>query len=503
MRKCATRLVLLTVLAGLSASPARSADGWGMSPVKVAAGLPVVKDSERFSRAIADGKGGTFLAWVARAPLEDPGMRLYGQHVSAEGKKLWNDGEPLLLAAAPGISYGNLGLAADGAGGMVASYQEVDKSGHGYGRLLLKRVDAKGRSLWTSAVPKALGAEKYFLTTGGDGGVVALASKRLASGSGETVFVFRADGKGKILYARDAYETPSATTLLFANLGFPGETPGTALFILADRHQGGAFQVFALHVDADGKATDRRLSEDEWAGLNPELPCGRLLGASSDGQGGAYVSWVGGKAGSQALRLVRVDGRGVEAAAWPRGGVVVDGDPKSYKFGLAAASDEQGGVLLQYAARPRGPFEREGKEPAVRPGATCDESSRYVTGNTPAQYTADLWLARFGPKEPGVALFSSRVARHVGQEQHEVVRSGDFLYSSWVGEPARDVVAQVTDLAGATRFGEGKVIGSYKGTGSLGITVMRGSGDRMVVAWKQSDHLYAQALSSEPAPEKP
>ncbi len=502
MGKCATRFVLLTVLAGLSASPVWAAAGWGKTPVKVAAGLPVVKDSERFSRAIADGKGGTFLAWVARAPLEDPGMRLYGQHVSAEGKKLWNNGESLLLAAAPEISYGNLGLAADGAGGIVVSYQEVAVSGHGFGRLSLRRVNENGRSLWTTVVPKALGAEKYFLVTGGDGGVLALASKRLASGAGETVFVFRADGKGKILYGRDVYETPSSTTLLFANLGFPGKKTGEALFILADRHQSADPQVFALHVDADGKAVERRLSEDEWAGLNPELPCGRLLGASSDGQGGAYVSWVGGAAGAQALRLVRVDSLGGVAATWPKGGVVVDSDPKSFKFGLAAAPDEQGGVLLQYVVRPRGPFEREVQETAIRAGASCDENSRYVSGTTPAQYTADLWLARFGPQDPGTAIFSARIARHVGAEQHEVVRSGEFLYSSWVEEPTRNVVAQASDLSGRTSFGEGLVVGSYKGTGSLGITVMRGSGDGMVVAWKQSEHLYTQAVSAATVPEK-
>ena len=501
MDKHATRFFLLMAMA-LWTSPAWAAPRWGKTPVKVATGLPVVKDSERFSRAIADGHGGTFLAWVAVDPLEDTGMRLYGQHISAEGKKLWNGGESLRLAAAPKINYGNLGLASDGAGGIVVSYQEVGESAHTFGRLNLLRVDASGRSLWTTEVPKAFGAGKYFLVPGGDGGVIALASNENSSKAGETVFLFRADGKGKILYSRDVYATPSATTLLFANLGFAGEKPGEALFILADRHQGDSFQVFALHVDADGKVEDRRLSEDEWAGLNPELPCGRLIGASADGQGGAYVSWVGRKEGAEVLRLLRVDSHGNAAATWPKGGVVVDNDSKSFKFGLAATTDEQGGVLLQYVSRPHGPFEQEGTAPKNSSGASCDETHRYVTGTTPAQYTADLWLARFGPKNAS-PLFSARVARHLGQEQHEVVRSGEYIYSSWVEEPTRNVVAQVSDLTGRTRFGEGLVVGSYKGTGSLGITVMRGAGDTMVVAWKQSQHLYAQSISAAMIPTAP
>lgn len=495
-----TRFLLLAAL-GLWAAPARSAPRWSEAPVKVATGLPVVKDSERFSRAISDGKGGTFLAWVAVDPLEDTAMRLYGQHVSAEGKKLWNGGESLLLASAPKINYGNLGLASDGAGGVVVSYQDAGEDGKTFGRLYLKRVDKDGRSLWTSEVAEAFGASKYFLVTGGDGGVVALAARTASSGD-DTVFVFRADGKGKIVYSRDAYDTSSATTMLFANLGFAGAKPGEALFVLSDRHDGKTFQVYALRVSADGKIAQTRLSEDEWAGLNPELPCGRLIGASADGQGGAYVSWVGRKNGSDVLRLLRVDGEGAVAAGWPKGGAVVDSDSKSYKFGLAASSDQEGGVLLQYASRPRGPFEVDAKNaaaPKVSGFASCSESARYVTGATSPQYTADLWLARFGPKDAGAPLFSSRVGRRIGQEQHEVVRAGDLIYSSWVAEPTRDVVAQVSDLEGRTRFGEGLVVGSYKGTGSLGITVMRGEGDTMVVAWKQSQHLYAQRVSVPPA----
>ncbi len=499
MDKHATRFFLLMAL-GLLSSPAFSAPRWGSAPVKVATGLPVVKDSERFSRAIPDGKGGTFLAWVAVDPLQDSAMRLYGQHISADGKKLWNGGESLLLAAAPKISFGNLGLASDGAGGVVVSYQEVGDSGYAFGKLNLQRVDGNGRSLWTSAVPGATGASKYFLVTGGDGGVIALASRKTASGDAETLFVFRADGKGKILYTRDAYETAAASTLLFANLGFAGAKTGEALFVLSDRHQGDSFQVSALHVAPDGAISDRRLSEDDWAGLNPALPCGRLLGASADGQGGVFVTWVGHKNGSDVLRLARVDGQGAPAAGWPQGSVVVDNDAKSFKFGLAAATDEQGGVLLQYASRPHGPFERDADASVKAVGTpSCSEHERYVTGTTLPQYTADLWLARFGPKASDAPLFSARVGRHIGQEQHEVVRSGDFIYSSWVEEPTRNVVAQVSDLEGRTRFGEGLTVGSYRGTGSLGITVMRGSDGNMIVAWKQSQHLYAQSVS---APDK-
>ena len=159
MERHATRLFLLTAL-GLWAFPAWSAPRWGEAPVRVATGLPVVKDSERFSRAIPDGRGGTFMTWVAIDPLQDTGMRLYGQHVSAEGKKLWNGGESLLLAAAPKISYGNLGLASDGAGGVVVAYQEVGDNGHDFGLLSLKRVDGGGGSLWTTEVPKAFGTGK-------------------------------------------------------------------------------------------------------------------------------------------------------------------------------------------------------------------------------------------------------------------------------------------------------------------------------------------------------
>lgn len=499
-----TRLAAAFTLALTAVAAASAAPRWGQFPVYVATGLPIVKDSERFSRAITDGQGGTFLAWVASDLLEPKGLELQVQRVDAHGKRLWNRGDPQVIASVPGTDYGNLGLTSDGAGGFVVSYQEVGPDGHQFGKLYLQRVDGSGKSLWTQEVAAAEGAEKYFLIPGGDGGIVALASKNVRDAGRERLFVFRVDGAGKVAYAKDVYTTVPATTLLFANLGFPGASAGEALFILSDRHEKEVSQVYALRVKADGSSNATKLSSDDWAGLSRELPCGRLLAAASDGKGGAYVTWVGEKDGRAALRLLRVDADGNRVSPWPAGGTVVDDDSKTYKFGVTASADGEGGVLLQYVTRPRGPFESESGTGVAqaRPNASCNESLRFVTSETPAQYTADVWLARYSAQAPAAPLFVTRVARQVGQEQHELVRSGDAIFSSWVGEPSRNVFAQLTDLKGASYYGEGALVGSYKGTGSLGITVMPGADGGMVVAWKQSANLYAQSFSPDKKIEK-
>jgi hypothetical protein len=499
------RALITAVSLLILAAPGFSAPRWGQSPLYVATGLPIVKDSERFSRAISDGDGGTFLAWVAADLIAPNGLKLQAQHVDKSGKRLWNQGNPLVIAGVPKVSYGNIGMAPDGNGGFVVSYQEVGSSGYNFGKLFLQRVNRDGRSLWSTEIPAGLGAQKYFLLGAGDGGVVALASKQSGTDGRERIFVFRADGRGRIAYSKDVYETIPATTLLFSPMGFAGAKPGEALFILSDKHETGSSQVYALRVRADGASSAVKLSADDWAGLNRELPCGRLLAAASDGKGGAFVSWVGEKDGRTALRLLRIDAEGRRLSPWPEGGAVVDDDAKTDKFGVTAAADGEGGVLLQYVARPRGPFETEPGAGVAkpRPNASCNESLRFVTSDTPAPYTADIWLARYSADNPAAPRFATRVGRQVAQEQHEVVRSGSSIFSSWVGEPSRDVIAQRTDLAGVPSFGAGAVVGSYKGTGSLGITVMPGADGSMVVAWKQSEHLYAQSFSAEAAKAAP
>ncbi len=513
--------VLLAASATLGAKTCVADVRWGPVPVYVANGLPVVSDNEGYSRAIPDGHGGTFIVWAAPDSFEeDQGLQIYGQHIGPDGKKLWNRSDPLLLVNEPGSDHGELDVVADGEGGFLVGYQKppqveshLKTAGPGPARqsaapLFVQRFDGEGRALWPAPAAMSEDAVNYVLAPGGDGGVVGIANLLQGAKDQDVLQAFRVDGKGRRVYYNRLYDMPPGTSLLIAPLAVRGAAPGDYLFVLADKHLSARHSdVFAIHLAADGKSSVSRLSSGGAAGLFLEGPCARYVAAASDGRGGAFVAWVETERDGHSLRLTRVDGEGRVVAPWKPGGRIVDGDPKSYKFGLMAATDPTGGVFLQYTTRPLGSLaRREGCDGCRK--AWCDGATRFAPGGDPGRASNDLWLSQFDLDGNRSPAYLARVARDITQDQHAITfdsASGD-VYSTWVDEPTRDVIVQKTDAGGRPRFGAGLVAGSYKGAGSLGITVLPAQNGGMIVAWKQSDRIYAQALSPDvkrDAPSRP
>jgi len=493
------------VLPGPGARPARGETRWGEGPVYVAMGLPVVRDNERFSRAVEDGQGGAFIVWAAPDPLAPSPLRVWGQKLDAAGARLWNDEGPLLLALEEGADLGNLFAAGDGQGGLWVAYQRLGGPEPREGPTRVMRFGPSGLPVWPRPVAAFDRPGHGVLVPTSQGGAAALWAVR---GEGEEILTFLRLGKdGEVLDRRELYRTPYGTSLLASNLGWPGSEPGEALFLLADRHEGRQPRVFAVRARDGAEPEVLPVSSGGPAGLFPDGPCSRYLTAAPAEGGGFYAAWVEDSEGGPLVRLTRLDAGGRRRGGWPEGGIVVDGDPKSLKFALQARPDGRGGVLLQYAARPAGPcFPGEGpsgpKSPASSGPTWCSEGRRFLSEEaTPEAYQADLWLSRFGPE--GRPAFSTRVARGVTQDQHDILGDQGSYYSAWVDEATRDVRVQRTDPEGRTRFGRGLPVGSYRGRGSLGITALPARGDGVLVAWKQSETIFAQSLGPGVRPAAP
>ncbi|MBI5629763.1 MAG: hypothetical protein HY921_02630 [Elusimicrobia bacterium] len=503
MPKCFRKAVFFFVVSGLGASAALAGLAWGPFPLYVANNLPSgKKDNERYSRAVSDGAGGTFMVWVASDMLEDTPLQVYGQHLGPKGEKLWNRGDPLLLASNPDKDLWNLWLVNDGKGGVLVAYSTLENdpsTGSRSGPLFIQRFDREGRSIWASPTRAAGGADNYLLLADGEGGATSLASAK--GRESDSVFVFRVDASGRLVYNKKLYDTPTAPPVFWADLGISGVAKsGEALFVIADSHLSKRFaEIFSIHVSRVGAYRVNRLSSGYPAGMNESWPCARYLTAAADGAGGAYVVWAGWHDGGQSLHLARVDGRGRLKPSWGARAVSIDGDPASYKFNLFSKVDGEGGLLLQYAARPAGPFKNgcsgpECSAPAGRRHPVCNEAARFVSAGSETESSASLWLARFSPGKVAAAEFALAVAASITQDQHDMLANGGAFYSSWVDYATRDVLARRIDRNGAAS-GPGVVLGSYKGEGSLGITAMPESGGGVVVAWKQEGNLYVQAIT--------
>ena len=104
---------------------------------------------------LSDGQGGIFVVFEATPQHgEHRGdVDLYGQHINADGKLLWNNGQPLPLATSRQRER-NPVLSSDGHGGLIVAFEIEISQGPDAGDTDIgaQRVDAQGTMLWNAGM---------------------------------------------------------------------------------------------------------------------------------------------------------------------------------------------------------------------------------------------------------------------------------------------------------------------------------------------------------------
>ena len=104
---------------------------------------------------LSDGQGGIFVVFEATPQHgEHRGdVDLYGQHINADGKLLWNNGQPLPLATSRQRER-NPVLCSDGNGGLIIVFEIEIVQGPDKGDIDIgaQRVDGRGNMLWNAGM---------------------------------------------------------------------------------------------------------------------------------------------------------------------------------------------------------------------------------------------------------------------------------------------------------------------------------------------------------------
>jgi len=108
---------------------------------------------DRNAATLNDGQGGIFVVFEATPQYgEHQGdVDLYGQHISANGSLLWNNGQPMPLATSRQRER-NPVLSSDGSGGLVVVFEIEIVQGPDKGDIDIgaQRIDPSGTMLWNS-----------------------------------------------------------------------------------------------------------------------------------------------------------------------------------------------------------------------------------------------------------------------------------------------------------------------------------------------------------------
>jgi predicted lipoprotein with Yx(FWY)xxD motif len=248
-------------------------------------GVPICASAgnQGMARLVSDGAGGAIVTWVDSrgGNLESD---IYAQRVNASGEIQWAlDGVPLCTA----VELQNYPwIACDGAGGAIVAWEDFRS---GLSDIYAQRVNASGEIQWTLDGAPICVAANYqsgpqIVSDGAGGAIVAWQDSRNGT-QNDNIYAQRVNGSGSVQWTADGVPLCAATGNQ-RNHQITSDGAGGAVVTWGDERIGDT-DIYAQRVDASGAVlwTPNGVSLCTYRGEQrfPEI--------ATDGTGGAIVAW--------------------------------------------------------------------------------------------------------------------------------------------------------------------------------------------------------------------
>jgi len=283
----------------------------------------------------SDGAGGAIVTWMDYRNGNN--YDIYAQRVNASGSVQWTANGVALCTATGDQLYPT--ITSDGAGGAIVTWMDY-RSATGYD-IYTQRVNALGAVQWTAngvALCTATGDQYHpmIVSDGAGGAIVTWYDGRIA---GNDIYAQRVDASGTVQWTANGVALCTATGIQW----YPAITSdgaGGAIVTWYDQ-RGGTYGIYAQRVDASGAiqwtADGVALCTATWNEIWPTI--------TSDGAGGAVVTWMDDRSASYDIYAQRVNASG--AVQWTTDGVAIctaTGD----QAGPTIVSDGAGGGIVTW-----------------------------------------------------------------------------------------------------------------------------------------------------------
>jgi len=283
----------------------------------------------------SDGAGGAIVTWMDYRSGNN--YDIYAQRVNASGSVQWTANGVALCTATGDQLYPT--ITSDGAGGAIVTWYD-QRSATGYD-IYTQRVNALGAVQWTAngvALCTATGDQYHpmIVSDGAGGAIVTWYDGRIA---GNDIYVQRVNASGAVQWTANGVALCTATGIQW----YPAITSdgaGGAIVTWYDQ-RGGTYGIYAQRVDASGAiqwtADGVALCTATWNEIWPTI--------TSDGAGGAVVTWMDDRSASYDIYAQRVNASG--AVQWTTDGVAIctaTGD----QAGPTIVSDGAGGGIVTW-----------------------------------------------------------------------------------------------------------------------------------------------------------
>ncbi|OFY85864.1 MAG: hypothetical protein A3F72_16110 [Bacteroidetes bacterium RIFCSPLOWO2_12_FULL_35_15] len=313
---------------------------WGINGVAIC----TASNNKENPVIISDGNGGAIIAWGDR---RSGNADIYVQHVDANGIVQWtNDGVVICSAEDQNVSPA---ITTDGNGGAIVAWYN---SNYGNGDIYAQRINSSGAILWAFngiAVSNASGIQEVpkIISDGSGGAIITWNDNRNINASyyNWDIYAQRISASGIAQWTINGVE-------ICTEMGGQGngaivsDGNGGAIITWEDRRTGFLnIDVYAQYVNANGAVqwTTGGVAICTATGEQyAQLSC-----ITSDGSGGAIITWFDGRSGSNNydIYVQSINANGV--VQWTSNGVAVC-TAYNYQFSPTLISDNNGGAIIAW-----------------------------------------------------------------------------------------------------------------------------------------------------------
>jgi hypothetical protein len=339
--------------------------------------ISTATNSQQFPTIVSDGSGGAIITWndFRSGSYSD----IYAQLINASGAVQWTADGVAISAAS--IEQYNPTIVSDGSGGAIITWMD-NRSGSSLD-IYAQRINASGTVQWTAdgvAISTATSNQQTptIVSDGSGGAIITWYDNR--SGSSSDIYAQRIDASGAVQWTADGVAISSATGDQYVPT-IVSDGSGGAIITWYD-YRGSSSDIYAQRINVSGAV--------QWT-ANGEAICTatgnqNLPTIVSDGSGGAIVTWMDYRSGSNYdISAQRINASG--AVQWTADGVAISAASATQEY-PTIVSDGSGGAIITWSD--------------LRSGTDYDVYAQNVTdagtlggttiailgnGNTPAEIT--------------------------------------------------------------------------------------------------------------------
>ena len=322
---------------------------WSIDPT-VNTPVSTTTGQQTLPQIVGDGSGGAIITWSDDRNSATTGSDIYAQRVNNLGQLQWAvNGVPVTTA------MGNQGPAKavdDGNGGAIVAWVDTRYSSTTGTHIYVQRINGAGQVQWTAngiPVDTAIGVTSkiQMISDGLGGAIITWKEYNSSSGSGWFIYAQRISGTGQVLWQqKNGIGVPVDTETYRQNYNqfipyIVSDGFGGAIITWDKPYKG----IYAQRINIFGQIqwTTNGEPVDTTAGFdsNPQI--------TSDGSGGAIITWAHNNSSVQSIYAQRINGSG--QIQWTSGGfpksvaVCTNQSGQSYPQIL---SDENGGAIIAW-----------------------------------------------------------------------------------------------------------------------------------------------------------